>query len=180
LSLPRGVTLYGFTFADLGEQNTLLVAFDDEDRIIVYSKNSPLWKSEEKYTVVNTFVYKPVTGISAAISKPATESDKSLRVRMRGRIVALDINGDGRDEILLPKNIGESFFSAYSAAELHGLRWTGARLDEAWGVKDLPGPVLDFQVIRQDQTGAQIIALVKIKGGLFTKEREQVMIFSVK
>jgi hypothetical protein len=40
--------------------------------------------------------------------------------------------------------------------------------------------VLDFQVIRQDQTGAQIIALVKIKGGLFTKEREQVMIFSVK
>jgi len=180
LSLPRGVTLYGFTFADLGEQNTLLVAFDDEDRVIVYSKNSPLWKSEEKYTVVNTYVYKPVTGISAAISKPATESDKSLRVRMRGRIVALDINSDGRDEILLPKNIGESFFNAYSTAELHGLRWTGARLDEAWGVKDLPGPVLDFQVIRQDQTGAQIIALVKIKGGLFTKEREQVMIFSVK
>jgi len=180
LSLPRGVTLYGFTFAYFGEQNSFLVVFDDEDRVIVYSKDSPLWKSEEKYTVVNTYVYKPVTGIAAAMSKPAAESDKSLRVRLRGRIVALDINNDGRDEILLPKNIGESFLSAYSGAELHGLRWTGARLDEAWGVKDLPGPVLDFQVIRQDQTVAQIIALVKIKGGFFSKDREQVMIFSVK
>jgi hypothetical protein len=40
--------------------------------------------------------------------------------------------------------------------------------------------VLDFQVIRQDQNAAQIITLVKIKGGLFRKDREQVMIFSVK
>jgi hypothetical protein len=122
-----------------------------------------------------------VTGIAAAISKPAAESDnKSRRVRLRGRILALDFNNDGKDEILLPKNIGESFLSAYSGAELHGLRWTGARLDEVWGIKDLPGPVLDFQVIRQDQNVAQIITLVKIKGGFFSKDREQVMIFSVK
>lgn len=181
LPIPRGLTLYGFTFADFGEQNPLLVAFDDEDRVIVYAKDAPLWKSAEKYTVVNTYVYKPVTGIAAAISKPAAEADnKSRRVRLPGRILALDFNNDGKDEILLPKNIGESFLSAYSGAELHGLRWTGARLDDAWGIKDLPGPVLDFQVIRQDQTAAQIITLIKIKGGFFSKDREQVMVFSVK
>jgi len=180
LSLPRGVTLYGFTFANFGELNPLLVAFGDEDRVIVYSKNAPLWKSEEQYTVVDTYVYKPVTGIAAVMSKPAAESDKNLRVRLQGRIVAMDINNDGRDEILLPKNIGQSFLSSYSGAELHGLRWTGARLDDVWGIKDLPGPVLDFQVIRQDQSTAQIIALVKIKGGFFSKDREQVMLFSVK
>jgi hypothetical protein len=180
LSLPRGLGLYGFTFAEFGEQHPFLVVFDDEDRVIVYAKDTPLWKSEEQYVVVNTFVYKPVTGISAALSKPAAELDKSRRVRLRGRILALDINGDGRDEIFLPKNIGGTFFSDYSGAELYGLRWTGARLDQAWGIKDLPGPVLDFQVIRRDQAAAQIVALVKIKGGLFTKDREQVMIFSVK
>jgi hypothetical protein len=180
LSLPKGLGLYGFTFADFGEQNPLLVAFDDEDRVIVYSKDVPLWKSEEKYTVVNTYVYKPVTGIAAVLSKPAAESDKSQRVLLRGRIMAQDIDGDGRDEILIPKNIGSAFFSDYSGAELYGLRWTGARLDQAWGIKDLPGPVLDFQVIRQDKAAAQIVTLVKIKGGLFTKDREQVMIFSVK
>jgi hypothetical protein len=181
LPLPRGVTLYGFTFAYVGEQNPLLVVFDEEDRVIVYSKDVPLWRSAEQYTVVNAYVYKPVTGIAAALSKPAAESDnKNRRVRLPGRIVALDFNNDGRDEIILPKNIGESFLSAYSGAELHGLRWTGARLDEVWDIKDLPGPVLDFQVIRQNQTAAQIITLVKIKGGFFSKDREQVMIFSVK
>jgi hypothetical protein len=181
LSLPKGLTLYGFTFADFGELNPLLVAYDDEDRVIVYSKDTSLWKSEEKYTVVNAYVYKPVTGITAALSKPAAEeSTKNRRVRIEGRILALDINSDGRDEILLPKNIGESFLSYYSGADLYGLRWTGTRLDEAWGIKDLPGPILDFQVIRKDQTAAQIIALVKIKGGFFSKDREQVMIFSVK
>jgi len=181
LSLPRGLTLYGFTFADFGELNPLLVAFDDEDRIIVYSKDASVWKSAEKYTVVNAYVYKPVTGIAAAISKPAAlESTKNRRVRLPGRILAMDINSDGRDEILLPKNIGESFLSSYSGADLHGLRWTGARLDEAWGIKDLPGPVLDFQVIRKDQAAVQIITLIKIKGGLFSKDREQVMVFSVK
>jgi hypothetical protein len=180
LPLPRGLALYGFTFADFGEQAPFLVALDDEDRLIVYAKDTPLWKSEEQYVVLNTFVYKPVTGISAALSKPAAELDRSRRVRLRGRILALDINGDGRDEILLPKNIGSTFFSDYSGAELYGLRWTGARLDQAWGIKDLPGPVLDFQVIRRDQAAAQIVTLVKIKGGLFTKDREQVMSFSVK
>jgi hypothetical protein len=181
LSLPKGLTLYGFTFADFGELNPLLVAYDDEDRVIDYSKDTSLWKSEEKYTVVNAYVYKPVTGITAALSKPAAEeSTKNRRVRIEGRILALDINSDGRDEILLPKNIGESFLSYYSGADLYGLRWTGTRLDEAWGIKDLPGPILDFQVIRKDQTAAQIIALVKIKGGFFSKDREQVMIFSVK
>jgi hypothetical protein len=180
LSLPRGLGLYGFTFADFGEQDPFLVAFDDEDRLIVYSRDTPLWKSEEKYVVVDTVVYKPVTGISAVLSKPAAESDKSRRVRLRGRIMAFDINGDGRDDILLPKNIGSTFFSDYSGAELYGLRWTGARLDQAWSIKDLPGPVLDFQVIRQDKAAAQIVTLVKINGGLFTKDREQVMIFSLK
>ncbi len=180
LPLPNGLGLYGFTFADFGGPDPFLVAFDDDDRLIVYSRDVPVWKSEEKYAVVNTFVYKPVTGVSAVLSKSLKELDKSQKVRLRGRILALDIDGDGRDEILLPKNIGSLFFSNYSGAELYGLRWTGARLDQAWGVKKLPGAVLDVQIIRRDNAEAQIIALVKTKGGLFTKDREQVMIFSMK
>jgi hypothetical protein len=183
LSLPKGLGLYGFTFADFGEQDPFVVAYDDEDHVIVYFRGMPVWKSEEKFSVVNTFVYKPVTGISAVLSKSAVELDKSQRVRLRGRILAMDVNGDGRDEILLPKNLGGtlgSFFSDYSGAELYSLRWTGARLDQVWGIKDLPGPVLDVQVIKKDKALAQIVALVKAKGGIFTKDREQVMIFSMK
>jgi len=182
LPLPKGLGLYGFTFAEFGEQDPFLVAFDDEDRLIVYSKGNPLWRSEEKFDVIKTFVYKPVTGISAVLSKSAVELEKSQKVQLRGRILALDINGDGRDEILVSKNTAGmlgSYFGDYSSADLYGLRWTGARLDQVWGVKDLPGPVLDIQLIKK-ATEAQIVALVKTKGGLFTKDREQVMTFSMK
>ncbi len=178
--LPPGVALYGFAFAEFGEAQPLLVALDEDDHLLVYSNNTPLWKSEERYLAVDTYVYKPVTGIGAAISKQASETDKSLRVRIRGRVMAVDVNGDGRDEIIVPKNIAATILGGYKDAEMISLGWTGARLEQRWNIKDIPGVVLDFQLLRQDKTGAQIITLVRTKGSLFAKDRQQVMNYSVK
>jgi hypothetical protein len=180
LPVPQGMGLYGVAFAEMGEKNLLMVAFDEGDHLIVYSQDTPLWKSEEKYGVISRYVRKPATGVAAVLSKTAAESDKSLRQQLAGRIMTLDIGNDGRDEIIVPKNRGEAFLSSSKGAELHGLRWTGARLDSVWSIKDLPGPVLDVQLQRQSNSNAQIFALVKIKGGLFSKDRQQVMIFSLK
>ena len=91
----------------------------------------------------------------------------------------MDINNDARDEILLPKNTGESILTSSKSGDMEGLRWTGARLDKTWSVKELPGPVIDFQLLRFAQ-GAQIFALIKTKGGLFSKDHQEVMIFSLK
>jgi hypothetical protein len=180
--IPEGIALYGFTFASLGEDQPLLVAFDDDDYLLVYSKGTIIWKSEEKYAQVPAYVYKPPTGISAVLSKDAIQGDKSLRVRIPGRLIAADINGDGRDEIIVPKNIGDSFLGigGIKGAEMESLSWTGARLEQGWNIKDIPGAVLDFQLLRQDRSGAQLLTLVRTKGGLFTKDRQQVMSFSVK
>jgi hypothetical protein len=180
LPIPRGMGLYGLAFAEMGEKNPLMVAFDEGDRLIVYSQDTPLWKSEEKYSVMYRYVRKSATGAAAVLSKAEAESDKSLRQTLPGRIMTLDIGNDGKDEIILPKNKGEAFLSSSKGAELHGLRWTGARLDSIWSYKDLPGPVLDFQLLRQPNSNAQIVALVKIKGGLFSRDRQQLMIFSLK
>jgi hypothetical protein len=157
-----------------------MVTFDEGDRLIVFSQDTPLWKSEEKYSVISRYVRKSATGAAAILSKTESESDKSLRQQLPGRIMTLDIGNDGRDEIILPKNRGGAFLSSSKGAELHGLRWTGARLDSVWSIKDLPGPVLDFQLKRQSNGTAQIFVLVKTKGGLFSRDRQQVMIFSLK
>ncbi len=180
LPLPQGVALYGFTFAEFGEAQPLLVALSDDDHLLVYSKGTLIWKSEEQYAAVDTFVYKPVTGVSAALSKQILEKDKSQRVRIRGRVKAVDINGDGREEIILPKNILGTFIGGFTGAEMESLSWTGARLEQRWNIKDIPGPVLDFQLLRQDKSGAQILTLVRTQGGLFAKDRQQVMTYSVK
>jgi len=179
LPVPKGMGLYGIAFADFGEKDPFLVAFDDEDRLIVYSHDSPLWKSEEKYAVTPRYVQKPALGIEAALSKTSAEQDKSHRQQLAGRVMVMDINSDAKDEILLPKNAGGSILNSTKSADIQGLRWTGARLDMTWSVKELPGPVIDFQLLRQAQ-GAQIFALIKTKGGLFSKDHQEVMIFSLK
>jgi len=180
--LPKGVELYGFTFASLGEDQPLLVAFDDDDYLQIYSKGAVIWKSAEKYAAAITYVYKPPTGVGGVLAKDAIQNDKSLRVRIPGRVVAVDINGDGRDEIIVPKNIGDTFLgiAGIKGAEVESLSWTGARLEQRWNIKDIPGAVLDFQLLRPDTGRTQILTLVRTKGNLFTKDRQQVMSYSMK
>ena len=180
--LPPGVTLYGFTFAALGESQPLLVALDDDDYLLVYSHDSLLWKSGEPFVGSVNYVYKPPTGIGAILSRDARQGDKSLRVKIRGRIEAVDINGDGTDEIVVPKNIGDTFFGIDGIKEssIVSLSWTGARLDQRWNIKEkISGAVLDFHILRE-KGSARILALARTKGSLFTKDRQQVMSYSVK
>jgi hypothetical protein len=178
--LPKGLSLYGFTVAEFGEAQPLLVGLDEGDHLLVYSKDALVWKSEEQYAAVDTYVYKPVTGIGAVLSKQVAAGDKSQRVRILARVMAVDINGDGRDQIILPKNISGTLIGGFKEAEMKSLSWTGARLEQRWNIKDIPGAVLDFQLLRQEKGGAQILTLVRTKGGLFAKDRQQVMSYSVK
>lgn len=180
LPLPKGMGIYGFALAEFGEPRPLLIAFDDKDQLVVYSRETPIWKSEERYAQVGTFVLKPATGIDAVMVKPAAELDKGLRVRLPGRMIALDINADGKDEVLVPRNIGGAFFGDFSEAEMDGMGWNGARLEQIWSTKGIPGPVLDFSLVRREKGAAQIYTLVKLPGGLFSKDKVRVITYSVK
>jgi hypothetical protein len=179
-TLPKELGLYGWTYANLGDRQPLLVALDDDDHLMVYSGLTMVWKSAEEYAGAGLFVYKPVTGIDAVLSRQATALDKAQRVRIRGRVVAGDLNNDGRDEIVIQKNIGSRLLGAFTGAELNGLAWTGARLEQVWTVRDLSGPVYDIAIIPQGAAAPQVAALVKAKGGLFSRDAMQVMIYSMK
>jgi len=179
-TLPKELGLYGWTYASLGDRQPLLVALDDEDHLMVYSGLTVVWKSADQYFGPGLFVYKPVTGIDAVLSPQASALDRSQRVKIRGRVVAGDLNADGRDEIIIQKNIGSSLLGAFTGAELSGLAWTGARLEQVWSVKDISGPVYDIAIIPQGTGSPRIAALVKAKGGLFTRDAMQLMSYSLK
>lgn len=180
LSLPKGVKIYGFTYAAVGESNLLLISLDNQNRLLVYSGDTPVWKSEEAYPSVGMSLHKPATSSAAVISQSVAEAEKGEKVRVTGRVLVLDINGDGRDEIILPKNGGETFFGGYTQAEFVGLGWTGARLEQRWSIKDIPGAVVDFRILRQEGQGAQILAIVKSPGGLLASDHVQVMSYTAK
>jgi len=188
--LPQGVDLYGFAYADAEGASPLLVALNDTDQLVVYSNGVKIWKSEEKYPSGGTILTKPLTGIEAVISAPPTAvnavtlsqeiDDKSRKVRISGRVFSVDLNGDGRDEILVPKNSGGSFLSAPKKSEFIGLGWTGARLEQRWSIGDIPGAVLDYQIIRQQGSGTQVLALIMTPGGLFGADHVRVMSYMPK
>jgi hypothetical protein len=183
--LPKGTDLYSFVFADFGEGHPLLVSFDKERHLVVYSGDTALWKSEERYNTFETVLTKPLTGIDAAVAgdsadfnkaniMPGPVIDKSRLVRINGRMIAVDLYGNGKDDLVVAKNTPEVFLGGYKGGEVETLTWTGARLEPRWSVKDLAGPVLDIQVTRQEKAGVQVNGLVKVSGGIFSKETRRV------
>jgi hypothetical protein len=179
--LPKGTDLYSFIYADFGEPRLLLVSFDDDHRLVVYSGDTPIWRSEERYLTAETVLTKPLTGMDAVMGREPTEMDKtnvsmaslvdkSRLVRISGRIEAVDLYGSGKDDIVVAKNTPAGFLGGYNGGELVLLTWTGARLEPRWSAKDLAGPVFDIQISRQDKAAVQIYGLVKVAGGLFGKD----------
>jgi hypothetical protein len=180
VSLPSEIGLYGFVFADVGESSPLLVALTEKDHLTVYSKDTRIWRSEETYPSIGIMLTKPVTDAVSIVSQSVGETQKSQKIRIAGRVQSLDVNGEGKEEIVLVKNIGDTFLGNYTKADIISLGWTGSRLEQRWIVKDVPGAVPDFQVIRQESAGANILALVKSPGGLFAKDKYSVQLFVAK
>ncbi|MDH4161517.1 MAG: VCBS repeat-containing protein [Nitrospirota bacterium] len=191
IALPKDVNLYGFTFADFGEARPLLVLFDRDNRLSVYSGDTVLWRSEERYVAVDAVVIKPLSGLDSAVGRTASDLDRAMgsaaaqrekdrEIRIPGDIQALDLDGNGKDELVLPRNTPVPLLGGYKGGEVHSLAWTGSRLEPRWTVKDLAGPVLAAQILPPVRGAATVAALVQIPGGLFSKDAYRVELYEGK
>ncbi len=184
--LPEGLELYGFTYALMGEAKPLLIALNDKEQLVVYSNDSAIWKSEEKYPSVGMAVTKPLTGVEAAFLKEGASAGRDAppvvnreEIKIKGRILTFDMNGDGRDEIVLPKNL-KSTLTGFAGGGVSVLRWTGSRLEQQLSIKDVPGLVLDLQALRESGGDVRIAALVFASGGLFKSDTVRLISYAVK
>lgn len=179
--LPRGVSLYGFTFADFGDRKLYLVTRDRDDKLAIYSGDNLIGKSEEHYPSSETVVLKTLTGIDAMtmeeVDPNTRQPDKRREVRIKGRMLALDINGDGRDEVILSKQEAGFYFLSSSEAELHALSWTGTRFEEVWGIRGIDGAVQDIESAREAAGGVQVLSLQRSSGGIFSRQTERVVLY---
>lgn len=181
MSAARNTNLFGFAVANLGEAQPLLVSVDKDDHLVLYTGETRLWKSEEEYPAVATTVVMPLTGLDSVLGREPTNLDRGIgssaaqsegrrTARLPGRILAADITGKGVDDVIVAKNESRSFVGGYGNGELHGLTWTGARLDPRWSLKELPGAVLDIGVGPGGNGKHAAYALVRKDSGLFKKD----------
>ncbi len=142
--LPKGVNIYGFTIADLdGNGEEEIIAIDDTEHIRIYSMDGKqVWKSPDKYGGYDTsFDFNFADDISGAREKKAT---------IKGRLFVKDIDGDGRPELILSKNVPSTYafeaFRGYLYSEVYVLQWNDVALNEVWKIKKVSGFIDDFTI----------------------------------
>lgn len=142
--LPGVGSIYGFGLADVdGDGSPETARLNDGDQLQVFTAEGKLlWGSEERFGGSANFIDRDTLGQSL----PEKEVGGFL---IKGRLLGLDLDGDGRDEILASRNVPKAGFllsgvRVFDRSNLAVLRWDGLAMREALPLDDLPGYLADF------------------------------------
>ncbi len=156
LVLPPGINLFDFIYADVdGDGLAETVAVTSNLKLAVYdTQNRPVWRSENDFGGSKTYLgsrWRQDTSVLSANSSPDGESYLSLQY-IPVRLVAKDINNDGKVEILSAQNNLSTFrmlknLRSFSGGKVVCLSWSGYALQELWTTDNLDGYVADFAFV---------------------------------
>ncbi len=165
LSLPQGVNLFDFIYADVtGDGAAETVAVDGNERILVYSlAGQLLWAGGEDYSGSSRFLgLPPVTYQSRGDDARA---DREL-IYVQVRLAAVDLDNDGSMEILVARNkrMASKYmkrFRFYEGGHVVSLGWREGRMVELWRTAETGSQVVDLQQI-SGQAGGQRVYVAQI------------------
>lgn len=156
LFLPRSFNLFDFVYADIdGDGLYEKVAITGDMKMVVYNReNRLMWISKDDYGGRNLYVGERwVENDSAIYGEP---SDKGEEINMSLQylpvpLLAMDINGDGKDEILSGKNTLSTYrvlvnLRNFSGGKMVCLGWNGQAMRELWQTDTLDGFIADFDL----------------------------------
>jgi TolB-like protein len=162
LVMPDYVNLFEFSMADVTGDGTLeIVATSRADRLYVVSPNgSVLWVSEDFYGGTSRYVGEDFdlvgrTGIDIDSQRSDDDPNKEgsgRRFFIPSRIVVMDVNQDGRDDILVNMNFSAASrhvdgYKRFKTGQLHAMTWNGIAMSGLWKTKKIDGYIPDFQFI---------------------------------
>ncbi|GAB6095587.1 VCBS repeat-containing protein [Desulfatiferula olefinivorans] len=167
-----GMNLFAFDTADLFNTGRLLTAaYTPSDHIRVLDLHGEeSWISSERY------------GGSAAFIEPRKSTDQE-RFYLPARIVADDVDGDGKTEVVTVANRNASprMFSNlrnFVEGRIIALTWTGLSFDTAWTTQALPGYIPDFALadLNGDGNTELIYAIQPKKASFLSKQTSSIII----
>lgn len=156
LSVPRGVNLFDFVYADIdGDKAYETITIDQNERLRVYGPgNDLLWVSKNTYGGSKVYL-GPSQGEAVDENSRNNltvneDADREI-IFIPGRMVVTDVDQDGRQEIVVNDNIVSawSFFKRlrfYKGGAVTGLVWNGEVMKEAWRTGQFPGFIVDFRL----------------------------------
>jgi hypothetical protein len=178
LIMPNYVNLFDFVMADVtGDGNIEIVGISRADRLyIVRSDGSVLWISDDYYSGTRRYIGEAYEQFEMqGLDTNSTPSYDTIgkegggkRIYIPSRMIVMDINHDGKDDIIVNRNVSTASrvienFRRYKTGEIHGLTWNGIGLTEIWQTKKIDGYIPDFQFLRMpgnDNTAQLYVGLV--------------------
>ncbi|MBE9521461.1 MAG: VCBS repeat-containing protein [Proteobacteria bacterium] len=160
--MPDYVNLFEFSLADVTGNGTLeIVAVSRADRLYVVRPNGTvLWVSEDFYGGTSRYIgedFDLVGRVGIDIDSQPSEDiigreGSGRRIFIPSRIIVMDVNQDGLDDVLVNKNFSAASrhidgFRRSKTGQIHAMTWNGIALSGIWQTKKIDGYIPDFQFI---------------------------------
>lgn len=175
MGLPENITVFGFTIGDLlNNKGEVVAAFDEEERLRIYSTGGDQeWKSEDKFGGSENYI---------DIDFQDKEADYESRVYLPHRLYIVDLNKDGKTELITVKNksiSGHLFrkFRHYSGAWFESLSWDGLGLAKNWHTRKVSGYICDYAIGDIDNDGElELVAAIVSKRDVLGQKAKSTVI----
>lgn len=154
LPLPRSVNLFDFVYADInGDGTHEIVAVDQKEKVKIYNdENQLIWVSNRNFGGSKSYLGPSVSGAVDETNRrnftPDEDSSREL-IFVPGRLIATDVDGNGRAEIIINENASSplNFFKRlriYRGGAVVGLIWDGEALKESWRTGNFRGYIAGY------------------------------------
>jgi hypothetical protein len=174
----------GFGLADLdGEGAPKVLILDQMDHLRVFDRGgNEIYRSSDRYGGSEMVLeYDP----EHAGSNP-TSGIQPEHFMVQGRMYFQDILGDGKKQLVLPRNTPSTGYlfhtRLYDKGKIFGLSWDGVGMQPVWETRELPGYVADFALVDPEGTGDRKLVLLVVQTNLFgmTKSRSSVVLLDLR
>lgn len=153
LDLPKGQNIFGFTFGDvMNNDQELLVHYTPDEYLRIEDRNRrhEIWTSSEKFGGSANYMDR--------INRFDTYAWDRNRYFLPQRIYVVDIDKDGKYEVITPKNkesLGRRLakLRVFKSGTIQWLTWSGDGLFTKMKTKDTSGYISDLAIADFDNDG---------------------------
>lgn len=179
--LPRDTWVLGFVrgrFAE-GEGDVVRITGLGELELLG-EKGERIWKGGRGYCLSDNYFDRP----RVMVDEKGMPSGVPRRVYLPTKMVAIDLDGDGVDELVVVENrfvLGQTLerVRLYGSGRVLGLVWDGISMAQAWQTQEMPGCVFDFDLGDIDGDGLKELVAVVVSGSAFKRPSSSLVVFEL-